>query len=349
MSAPAFPATAASRALIAVPIAAVLAAAGGAAGYLLADEVLGHGTVPAASVAAPAVAAPVASPAPAPEAPPPVLNAAAATPYVPLYRDAARRFDVNWLLLASIHRQETAFSTAEGTYHGRNFAGCCAGPMQFNVRNGDPSTWERFRGASKRAERPASYPHMTAAHPSVYDDFDSIHAAASLLAANGATQALDGSAWRAAYSYYGYDANGLDYANEVVARAVTWSRNGFDPLAEPDPALIAEYEALYGAFERGRFADQVTDEGRAKRAKHDRKDARGHAREERTRQPRREPRAERGTSQPERPARDPEPAAPVKPPSKPPPSSTAATTPPRSATVPEAPPAPAPGEALTAP
>ena len=32
--------------------------------------------------------------------------------FYPIYATAQRTFGVNWLLLASIHRQETAFSTA---------------------------------------------------------------------------------------------------------------------------------------------------------------------------------------------------------------------------------------------
>ncbi len=66
--------------------------------------------------------------------------------FYPIYAVAQSTFGVNWLLLASIHRQESAFSTAPGMYHGLNFAGCCGGPMQFNVKNGGrtshpPGTW----------------------------------------------------------------------------------------------------------------------------------------------------------------------------------------------------------------
>ena len=59
--------------------------------------------------------------------------------FYPIYATAQRTFGVNWLLLASIHMQETAFSTAPSTYHGLNFADCCGGPMQFNVTNGAPA------------------------------------------------------------------------------------------------------------------------------------------------------------------------------------------------------------------
>jgi hypothetical protein len=107
--------------------------------------------------------------------------------FLPLYREAERTFDVNWRLIASIHRQETAFSTAPSTYRGLNPFGCCAGPMQFNVTNGPVSTWERYRRAFRAGRRPERYPHRTRSHPSVYDDFDAIMAAGSLLSDSGPT------------------------------------------------------------------------------------------------------------------------------------------------------------------
>ena len=191
---------------------------------------------PAAAAAAPTAQQPaltvVSGPKPAVEAP-----ANAAPPerphratwaewtglYRPLYRSGDRAFGVSWLLLAAVHKQETAFSTAAGTYHGLNFAGCCAGPMQFNVTNGRTSTWDRFSRAFRAAQRPASYPHVARRHPSVYDDFDAMMAAARLLKHSGATRALDGRAWQAAYDYYGHDAFGVSYADVVVARARNWA------------------------------------------------------------------------------------------------------------------------------
>ena len=125
--------------------------------------------------------------------------------FYPIYATAQRTFGVNWLLLASIHMQESAFSTAPGTYHGLNFAGCCGGPMQFNVTNGPVTTWELVSDSYIYGRAPARYDHMTAKHPSIYDDFDSIMAAAHLLSADGADYALDGAAWAAAYDYYGHD------------------------------------------------------------------------------------------------------------------------------------------------
>src|SRR5947207_15717403 len=167
--------------------------------------------------------------------------------YRPLYVSGDRAFGVSWLLLAAVHKQETAFSTAAGTYRGLNFAGCCAGPMQFNVTNGRVSTWDRFANAFRAASRPVAYPHAARRHPSVYDDFDAMMAAARLLAHSGATRSLDGRAWQAAYDYYGHDAFGVSYADVVLARARNWAANGFAALSEPSPAEVAAVHADFGA------------------------------------------------------------------------------------------------------
>jgi hypothetical protein len=172
--------------------------------------------------------------------------------FYPIYSVAQRTFGVNWLLLASIHRQESAFSTAPGIYHGLNFANCCGGPMQFNVKNGGPpggsdSTWALVSDSYRYGARPASYDHMTARHPSIYDDFDAIMAAAHLLSADGAGTALDGTAWNAAYDYYGHDATGVTYADQVLARAIGWSQHGFCINCGVPTALVEAVHAAYGA------------------------------------------------------------------------------------------------------
>jgi hypothetical protein len=171
--------------------------------------------------------------------------------FYPIYATAQRTFGVNWLLLASIHRQESAFSTAPTTYHGLNFAGCCGGPMQFNVTNGSRSgigsTWDLVSDSYVYGKRPAAYDHMTATHPSIYDDFDAIMAAAHLLSADGAEYALNGSAWDAAYDYYGHDATGVSYADEVLARAIGWSQHGFCINCGVEGAMVEAVQAAYGA------------------------------------------------------------------------------------------------------
>jgi hypothetical protein len=188
---------------------------------------------------------------PAQDAPPPRPHRATWAEwtrlYRPLYVTGDRAFGVSWLLVAAVHKQETAFSTAAGTYRGLNFAGCCAGPMQFNVTDGKVSTWDRFAEAFRAAPRPDAYPHVAQRHPSVYDDFDAMMAAARLLSHAGATRALDGGAWQAAYDYYGHDAFGVSYADVVLARARNWAANGFSALSEPSPEAVAAVHADYGA------------------------------------------------------------------------------------------------------
>jgi hypothetical protein len=170
--------------------------------------------------------------------------------FYPIYAVAQRTFGVSWLLIASIHKQESAFSTAPSTYKGLNFAGCCGGPMQFNVTNGGagiPSTWALVSDSYRYGARPAAYDHMTAKHPSIYDDFDSIMAAAHLLSSDGAGNALDGAAWNAAYDYYGHDPTGVTYADQVLARAIGWSQHGFCVNCGIETSLVETVHAAYGA------------------------------------------------------------------------------------------------------
>jgi hypothetical protein len=167
--------------------------------------------------------------------------------FYPIYATAEHTFGVNWLLIASIHMQESAFSTAPSTYKGLNFARCCGGPMQFNVTNGPVTTWDLVSDSYIYGHRPASYDHMTGRHPSIYDDFDAIMAAAHLLSADGAVYQLDGSAWGAAYDYYGHDATGVAYADEVLARAIGWSQRGFCINCGVQPRLVEAVHAAYGA------------------------------------------------------------------------------------------------------
>ena len=167
--------------------------------------------------------------------------------FYPIYSEAQRTFGVNWLLIASIHRQESAFSTAPGIYHGLNFAHCCGGPMQFNVTNGRVTTWDLVSNSYAYGRRPHRYDHMTVRHPSIYDDFDAVMGAAHLLSADGAGLALDGSAWGAAYDYYGHDPTGVLYADEVLARAIQWSQRGFCINCGVEQSMIDAVDGAYGA------------------------------------------------------------------------------------------------------
>lgn len=61
-----------------------------------------------------------------------------------LYQEYAGR---DWAIVAGIYKIESDHgrSKAPGVHSGVNTFGCCAGPGQFNVRNGHPSTWETWR------------------------------------------------------------------------------------------------------------------------------------------------------------------------------------------------------------
>ncbi len=201
--------------------------------------------------------------------------------FYPIYSVAQSTFGVNWLLIASIHRQETAFSTAPGTYEGLNSAGCCGGPMQFNVRNGPVTTWNLVSDSYQYGVRPAVYDHHTAKHPSIYDDFDAIMAAAHLLSSQGAGMGLEGAAWNAAYDYNGGGLEAVTYADQVLARAIGWSQHGFCINCGLEPAMVQAVHAAYGAPVQAALEAAAAAEARAAK----RKSARAkHAKRE-TRQP----------------------------------------------------------------
>jgi hypothetical protein len=109
--------------------------------------------------------------------------------YLRLYRTAGARYRISWSVLAAIGKVESDHGRLRlpGVRSGLNryrdrqgrLRRCCAGPMQFNLTDGPPSTWARYgRG-------------------NVYDPADAIPAAARKLAADGARRDLD----RAIYAY----------------------------------------------------------------------------------------------------------------------------------------------------
>ena len=118
------------------------------------------------------------------------------TKYRKLYAKAGRDYRIPWTVLAGIGKVESDHgrSSAPGVRSGVNRFGCCAGPMQFNLRNGPPSTWDRYgKGSPYRPEH-------------------AIPAAARLLRANGARYDLD----RALYSY--------NHSWSYVATVKAWAR-----------------------------------------------------------------------------------------------------------------------------
>jgi hypothetical protein len=67
--------------------------------------------------------------------------------YLDFYSEAAATCrGLTWQVLAAIGKIESDHgrSSAPGVRSGVNRFGCCAGPMQFNIRNGSPSTWDTW-------------------------------------------------------------------------------------------------------------------------------------------------------------------------------------------------------------
>ena len=107
--------------------------------------------------------------------------------YLELYRAAAKRHcpGLAWTVLAGVGKVESNHGRAQlpGVRSGLNSAGCCAGPMQFNLTDGPPSTWARYGRGSP------------------YDPADAIPATARKLCADGA--ARPGGLVPAIAGYYG--------------------------------------------------------------------------------------------------------------------------------------------------
>jgi hypothetical protein len=141
-------------------------------------------------------------------APPPSRAARAEIPadYLTLYRSSAKTCPgLPWGVLAGIGKVETNHgrSGAPGVHDGVNSFGCCAGPMQFNIRNGPPSTWDHYgRGGN------------------VYDPQDAIPAAARLLCANGAHGGRDLRGAVYAYNHASW------YVDQVLALARAYQAGG---------------------------------------------------------------------------------------------------------------------------
>ena len=119
--------------------------------------------------------------------------------------------------------------------------------MQFNVTNGPVPTWRLVSDSFRYGRRPSSYEHETAKHPSIYDDFDVDHGRRAPALGRWRGYALDAGAWSAAYDYYGHDATGVTYADQVLARAIGWSQHGFCINCGVDSALVEAVHAAYGA------------------------------------------------------------------------------------------------------
>lgn len=150
-----------------------------------------------------------------------------------LYRAAGRRFDIEWTFVASIGTQECG----SGNCAGDNGSGC-AGPMQIaDVRESPcspgpgPTLWERF-GLDANGDGVAD----------VNDPADAIFAAAHIMRVVMHAPAAGGSYasyHQAACNYYGACGDGVaDYADEVMARAISYGFRGKGSPRSSEPAAV---------------------------------------------------------------------------------------------------------------
>src|SRR4051794_9219886 len=154
--------------------------------------------------------------------------------YLRLYREAARGSAVPWPVLAAIGSIETDHgrSRAPGVRSGLNRHGCCAGPMQFNTRDGPPSTWQRYG---------VDADHDGTTDP--YDPEDAIPSAAAYL--SELARRAHGNLSQAILGYNHSPA----YVTEVLARARAYARAGGEQLATTigDPTNATACGELAGA------------------------------------------------------------------------------------------------------
>ena len=130
------------------------------------------------------------------------------TAYVTLYQQAGTAYAVPWPVLAAIGAIESDHgrSSAPGVHSGLNAFGCCAGPMQFNLRDGPPSTWQSYRVDGDRD-----------GDTDPYDPADAIASAGRYLRA-----LLERAAGDLAAAVLGYNHSSA-YVADVLARARAYS------------------------------------------------------------------------------------------------------------------------------
>lgn len=159
--------------------------------------------------------------------------------FIPVFNEAARVWDVNPYLLASVADQESTFGTGPG-WSTPNRAGC-VGFMQTCIGGAGGDSWGSTvaltppapvsvlvdHDADQYGNRPASYPLQTATHPDSNDPFDGVMAAAVELRSKVAGHPipnLDQTAYQALCGYYGACADAAaTYAPTVLARARQWT------------------------------------------------------------------------------------------------------------------------------
>jgi hypothetical protein len=157
--------------------------------------------------------------------------------YLGIYTEAASTCrGLTWQVLAAIGKVESDHgrSSAPGVRSGVNRFGCCAGPMQFNIRNGSPSTWDTWG---------------TGVVSQVYDPAHAVPAAARKLCGDGLARperiqsdpcpsVVGSAALHTAIKHYN---NACWYVHEVVTLAGRYTSTSTAPALAPskDPFVLA--------------------------------------------------------------------------------------------------------------
>jgi hypothetical protein len=151
--------------------------------------------------------------------------------YLALYQQTGTAYRIPWTVLAAIGAIESDHgrSRALGVQSGVNAFGCCAGPMQFNLRNGPPSTWQSYRVDGDRD-----------GDIDPYDPTDAIASAARYLRA-----LLDQSGGDVTVAIYGYN-HSRTYVADVLTRARAYSTHPEAALAAPETAGCAADTPITG-------------------------------------------------------------------------------------------------------
>ncbi len=148
--------------------------------------------------------------------------------YLATYQAAGTQYELGWEYLAAIGKIESDHgrSTAAGVHSGVNFAGCCAGPMQFSIVGAGSGTWGAYGVDANNDGR-----------KDVYDPEDAIPGAANYLKASGAPGDWDRAIF--AYNHAGwYVADVKKLAERYRGAAAGAAGGNLNGAGNPDAAAL---------------------------------------------------------------------------------------------------------------
>ncbi len=148
-------------------------------------------------------------------------------PYLRAYQAGAADYGLAWEYVAAIGKIETDHgrSTAVGVTSGVNFAGCCAGPMQFYVQGAGGGTWGAYAVDGNHDGR-----------KNVYDFHDAIPTAAKYLKASGAPKDWDKAIF--AYNHASWYVADVKHQAELY-RGEPIAAAGLSGTGDPDAKALA--------------------------------------------------------------------------------------------------------------